>query len=62
MGQQVSCCMGESAKPKETKQGGTTDKDPKKKKDPKQNPPKKEAEPKAKGAEELPRPREVEQK
>lgn len=37
MGQQVSSCMGESAKPKEQKSGGTTDKDPKKKKDPKKN-------------------------
>jgi hypothetical protein len=37
MGQQVSSCMGESAKPKEAKAGGTTDKDPKKKKDPKKN-------------------------
>jgi hypothetical protein len=37
MGVQVSSCMGESAKPKEPKQGGTTDKDPHKKKDPKKN-------------------------
>ena len=37
MGQQVASCMGESAKPKEPKTGGTTDKDPKKKKDPKKN-------------------------
>jgi hypothetical protein len=37
MGQQVNSCMGESAKPKDPKTGGTTDKSPKKKKDPKKN-------------------------
>jgi hypothetical protein len=37
MGQQVAFCLGESAKPKDPKPGGTSDKDPKKKKDPKKN-------------------------
>ena len=37
MGQQVASCMGESAKPKNPPSGGTTDKDPRKKKDPKKN-------------------------
>jgi hypothetical protein len=37
MGQQVATCMGESRKTSESKQGGTTDKDPRKKKDPKKN-------------------------
>ena len=37
MGQQVATCMGESKKATEPKQGGTSDKDPRKKKDPKKN-------------------------
>jgi hypothetical protein len=37
MGQQISYCMGESAKQPPDKPGGTTDKGPKKKKDPKKN-------------------------
>ncbi len=38
MGQQISFCMGESAKQTPDKPGGTSDKGPKKKKDPKKNP------------------------
>ncbi len=37
MGQQISYCMGESAKQTPDKQGGTSDKSPKKKEDPKKN-------------------------
>lgn len=37
MGQQVATCMGESAKVPTERQGGTSDKDPRKKKDPKKN-------------------------
>ena len=37
MGQQVNTCMGESKKPTDPKSGGTSDKDPRKKKDPKKN-------------------------
>ena len=37
MGQQVSTCMGTSRKAAEPKTGGTSDKDPRKKKDPKKN-------------------------